>query len=184
MSKEDNATCQKDTSEVMLMDHKLLVWRLSTVTTVTHWSVSPVLVIVSTPLQVSPIFPISPSVFKPILCLSVASSSCLSQQAFLFSAPAFPSLSFSRAPGFVPFLFWPWGCLPADLHLCPTSGLLPPACLDLSIVYPCWNIKPLSIRRVCIWVLPWFLIVRSGHDWPSRPGLNAQRHRHPGSHHR
>ena len=44
-------------------------------------------------------------IYTRVLCLSIASSSCLSSQpAFLFSAPALPSLSLSRPPGFDPCL--------------------------------------------------------------------------------
>ena len=37
--------------------------------------------------------------------------------------------------------------LPAVRYRCPTSGLLTPASLDLSIACPCWIIKSLLIRR-------------------------------------
>ena len=72
--------------------------------------VSLVLVIVSTPLQVSPIFPITLSVFIPVfsLCLLPVRFLCQVNQRFCVSAPAFPSLSFSHPPGFDPCLSWLW----------------------------------------------------------------------------
>jgi hypothetical protein len=64
---------------------------------------SPAFVLVSTPLQVSPIFPIIPCVF----CLSVASSSCLSSlPAFVLSAPVFSQPIFC-SPSWVLTLAYP-----------------------------------------------------------------------------
>jgi hypothetical protein len=129
------------------------------------------------PSRCRPSSPLIPCVFIPVFSVCPLSVHLLCQvnQLVCVSAPAFPSLSFSHPLGFVPCLSWlsppAWPLcltlsLPANLYLCPTSGLLTSAypepayrpvplsnlcftdpCLDLSIAFPCCIIKPLFIRR-------------------------------------
>ena len=88
---------------------KSQVERYSVNINVTPWSVSPVFVLVSTPLQVSPVFPIIPSVFIPVF--SVASSFCSSRLRVFF--PWCWLVLGSVFPFFWPLcLLWPRDCLP------------------------------------------------------------------------
>ena len=77
--------------------------------------------LVSTPLQVSPIFPIIPSVFIPVFCLSDASSYC-----FVKPYSGFPSAPVSRFCSC--FLVFPVLTFLPDLT---------PACIDLLFARPC-----------------------------------------------
>jgi hypothetical protein len=54
--------------------------------------------------------------------------------------------------------------LPAVRYRWPTSGLLTPACLDLSIACPCWNMKLLFIRRSLHLGLPFIPDTCSGNN--------------------
>jgi hypothetical protein len=97
-----------------------------------------IFVIVSTTLQVSPICPFIPCVF--------------------ISAPAFPPSLFSHLPG-----FWP---LPVLTLYPPVWPLCLPLTLTLSLpavlyLYPCCCNKHCFFNMVCIWVLPWYLILKA-----------------------
>jgi hypothetical protein len=71
------------------------------------WSVSPVLVLVSTLLQVSPIFPTYPlGNYTCVFCLFGLVRLICSSQPVFFQLLFFPSLSFSWPPGLDPCLSW------------------------------------------------------------------------------
>jgi hypothetical protein len=140
--------------------------------TVTPWSVSPVLVLVSTPSRCHLLSPVYLSLCFLSLCAS--SSVCQVNQRFCVSAPAFSSLSFLTLLGFDPCLSWLWARLP-DHSACPwpRAGLSSCTIWTLtwfmnSRLYPtCLLPPPFAIINigaqpsascVCIWVSPCGLI--------------------------
>jgi hypothetical protein len=123
---------------------------------VTPWSVSPVPVIVSTPLQVSPIFPIIPCIFIPVFSDCPLPVCHVNQR--LFTSPAFPSLSFSRPPGFDPCLSWLWAHLPyhSAWACLPTCTFAPPLyCLTFAYPEPACRSVPLPHLLFTDPCLPW-----------------------------
>jgi hypothetical protein len=100
-----------------------------------------------------------------VFCLSVASSSCLSSQpAFLILLVLDPCLIFDPGPTHLTTLPSPEpACLPSCIFAPPLDYWpLPDLTLSLSSVvflWPCGCNKHCYFDTVCIWVLPWFLIL-------------------------
>jgi hypothetical protein len=164
----------------------------------TPWSVSPVFVLVSTPLQGSPIFPVIPSVFIHMF---------VSCPFFLFrETSVFPLAPVCSSSGFLVFTIWPF-CLPwpwAYLPFCTFphhTGLLIPASSDPETACRCVSFAPcldywpmpapvLVIHffsdNVCIWVLPetwWYQLAMTDpadsdqlHNTVSLQGATIGRH--------
>jgi hypothetical protein len=138
------------------------------------WSVSAVFVMVSTHLQVSPVFPISPGVFIPVFPVSHSVPVCLDlpSQPVFFLAPIFPVSIFPSPPGFwtLPVLtpnprawplclFYPRACLsPCTVWTWFMKSRLSPTCfLPTPFVIIHIGAQP-SASCVCIWVSPCALI--------------------------